>query len=69
MNKLLSIFNHYGQYRFELNIENPEFMTFQIGSEHFTMIVLKGDTFEMNFNKTDIKKTISLSIRLKISFK
>jgi len=65
----LTLSNHYGQslaktdqngqYRFELNIENPEFMTFQIGSEHFTMILLKGDTLEMNFDKTDIKKTIS----------
>ena len=65
----LTLSNHYGQsvaktdqnglYTFELDIENPEFMTFEIGSEHFTIILLKGDTLEMNFDKSNIQKTIT----------
>ena len=53
----LTLSNHYGQsvantnqeglYRFELDIKNPEFMTLEIRSEHFT-IIFQGKKAEVN---------------------
>lgn len=50
---------HDGQFKLPLNIEHSDFFTFQIKGDHFTLILLEGDTLEMNFDFFDIKNSIS----------
>lgn len=66
----ISLSNHYGQYfcttdlnghyRFDLNIQSPEFLNFHIDDDHFTFMILEGDTVEINFDKLDIQETIQI---------
>lgn len=51
--------NQEGQFKFDLNFKNLEFLNFTIGDDQVTLFLSKGDTLEMNLNKNDFYNSIS----------
>ena len=49
--KYIAVSDLNGQFKFDLNIESPDFLNFQIDDIQLTIFLLAGDTMEMSFDK------------------
>ena len=56
--KYIAVSNKDGQFSFDLKIESPDFLNFQIDDIQITIFLVAGDTMEMSFDKNNFDQTI-----------
>lgn len=56
--KFVTATNSNGEFRFDENVKNPDFLNFKIADKQATLYLFKGDALEMNFDLMNFNETV-----------